>query len=232
MKFVNKWLPIYIKCWIQLVWYHRDVYPRDTFCWTKYQGFHLPNHIPVNVNPKLQDYLDELCEDILSKLKHLNYFNLYICEYENENNVIERYCLDFGDLNHLDYTTGEEDQENLVFDEFRSSLFSLMAFLERLPRVQPGKYTFDIVIETVEMSLGHLGNEQLTNTKENMIKLERDWNWIKTKAQAQDFHTELLSQQRVKMHSLVGCDLKSLVFHQFAERVVLEGLDDLASSIE
>lgn len=225
MKFIEKWLPIYIKAWIQLIWYHRDLYPRETFSWTNYQAFHLPNHIPINTNPELQEYLDELCEDIISKLKHLNYFNMYICEYDDDRKVIEKYCLDFGDLNHIDKTVGQEDQETVVFDEFRSSIYSLMAYLEKLPMLEPGKFTFEIVIETIEMSLGHISNTDLPRTEANISKLERDWNWVKYKNQKHDFDTELLSQQQVKMHSLVGCDIKSLVFHQFAERIVLSEND-------
>ncbi|CDO93227.1 unnamed protein product [Kluyveromyces dobzhanskii CBS 2104] len=231
MKFVEKWLPVYIKAWIQLIWYHRDIYPRETFSWTNYHVFNLPNHIPVTVNPELLKYVDELCDDLLDKLKQLHYLNFYVCEYDDENYVIERYCLDFGDINHLDKTEGSTDQENVVFDEFRSSIHSLIAYLEKLPLLEPGKYTFDIVIETVEMSLGHMSNENLPRTKENMGKLERDWNWIKYKDPSNDFSTANDTRQRVKMYSLVGCDLNSMVFHQFAERIVPQD-SNISASIE
>lgn len=231
MKFIEKWLLVYLKAWIQLIWYHRDIYPRETFSWTDYHAFNLPSHIPVNVNPELQKYLDELCDDILSKLKQLHYLNLYICECDDEDYVIERYCLDFGDINHLDKTEANTDQENLVFDEFRSSIYSLIAHLEKLPQLEPGKYTFDIVLETVEMSLGHMSNENLPRSKENVTNLERDWNWVKYKDPSNDFPSAGQSQERVKMYSLVGCDLNSLVFHQFAERLVPQD-NNISTSIE
>lgn len=232
MKFVQKWLPVYIKAWIQLIWYHRDIYPRETFQWTKYHAFNLPNHIPVNIHPELQQYLDDLCDDLLDKIKQVHYLNLYICEYDDETNIIERYCLDFGDVNHLDKMEGVINQEDIVFDEFRSSLYSLLAYLEKLPLLRPGKYTFDIVIETVEMSLGHVSNENMNRTKESITALERDWNWVKYRDSSKDFSggTET-QQQRVKMCSLNGCDLNSLVFHQFAERVI-ENNPDISASIE
>lgn len=82
------------------------------------------------------------------------------------------------------------------------------------------------------MSLGHVSNENMNRTKESITALERDWNWVKYRDSSKDFSggTET-QQQRVKMCSLNGCDLNSLVFHQFAERVI-ENNPDISASIE
>lgn len=123
--FIEKWLKIYLKCFVNVVLYYRNVYPSESFDWTTYQAFNLPRYIPINRHPGLQKYIEELVVDVLGKLPHVHRFNLLIVTQEDV--CVERYVLDFGEFIHD--TASIEVHETQVFDEFRSCLNSLISKL-------------------------------------------------------------------------------------------------------
>ncbi|CCD23428.1 Rev7p NDAI_0B03940 [Naumovozyma dairenensis CBS 421] len=245
-KWITKWLKIYLKSYINLILYYRNVYPSTTFDFTTYQTFNLPQFTPINRHPQLQSYIEELILDLLSKLNHIYHISLCIINKSNEI-CVEKYVLDFGEFKHITTTTnnarddGDDDEDNQilseseVFDEFRSSLNSLISHLEKLPKIKDNMVTFQIVINAVELQLGHhphysLNHESINNENE-LLQFDRDVNWVKCKEDENlpkyDYTTTRnnnnheLNQPRIKMSSLVGCDVGPMIIHQFSERLIL-----------
>ncbi|CUS23620.1 LAQU0S11e00408g1_1 [Lachancea quebecensis] len=227
-RVVEKWLQIYFKCIINVILYYRNVYPRESFDWTTYQAFNLPRHIPLNRHPQLQEYVETLITDVISKLEHIKNFNLRIVNQE-DGVCIERYVLDFSEFRHNEVeNTTEED----VFDEMRSSLNSLIAQLEKLPKVRPGSVTFEVVIDSEGLELGHKMNR--VHTLKERLEQERDTNWVKCSEDS--FTVEPNSRRsedpRIKMISLAGCDSGPLVIYQFIERLLAPSGESLSQVYE
>ncbi|KAM3160741.1 REV7-like protein [Lachancea thermotolerans] len=229
-KVVEKWLQIYFKCIINVVLYYRNVYPKESFDWTTYQAFNLPRHIPLNRHPQLQEYVETLVTDVISKLGYIKNFNLRIVNQE-DGVCIERYVLDFSEFRHEEVGNTTELE---VFDEMRSSLNSLIAQLEKLPKIRPGSVTFEIVIDSEGLDLGHRMNR--VHTLKERLEQEQDTNWVKCsegsftaeprpkRSQAQD--------PRIKMIALAGCDSGPLVIYQFMERLLAPTGESLSQVYE
>lgn len=210
---------IYLKCFINSILYHRNVYPAASFDVTTYQAFNLPQFTPINRHPDLQEYIEELILDVLSKLLHV--YALSLCVVTKEDNIcIEKYVLSFDEFQHIDDVGTLSESE--VFDEFRSSLNSLTAHLEKLDPIKDDTVVFEVVINTMDMQLGHLnpGEESLRN-KEEMLKFERETNW--TKCDEDEGLPENIGtiKPKIKMTSLVGCDVGPLIVHNYCEKLLV-----------
>lgn len=203
--------------------------------------------MPINRNEKVQAYIEELIIDLIGKLNHI--YRVGICIIDIKNGFcIEKYVLDFGDFKH--YTDSvEEDRvssmlaETDVFDEFRSSLNSLLSKLEKMDNIKNGAVTFEIVINTLEMNLGHgIVDTMIDKEADQTLQFERDTNWTKMKedenlpdpqpkdmSRLEDDHiivnqAETLSQFRkpkIRMSSLIGCDINPFIIHSYIEKLVL-----------
>lgn len=214
--FIEKWLKIYLKCFVNVVLYYRNVYPSESFDWTTYQAFNLPRYIPINRHPGLQKYIEELVVDVLGKLPHVHRFNLLIVTQEDV--CVERYVLDFGEFIHD--TASIEVHETQVFDEFRSCLNSLISKLEKLPSIGPNKVTFSATLDAVSIGLGH--SVHAVKTVQGRQMLEQSVNWTKCKADtfANTFETSQEYKPKIKVTSMVGCDIGPMVIYQFMERLL------------
>ncbi|EJS43346.1 rev7p [Saccharomyces arboricola H-6] len=229
-KWVEKWLKVYLKCYINLVLFYRNVYPPQSFDFTTYQSFNLPQYAPINRHPALIDYIEELILDILSKLTHTYRFCIGIINKHNDL-CIEKYVLDFGEFQHVD----EDDQiitETEVFDEFRSSLNSLILHLEKLPKINDDSITFEIAINVVELELGHkLDRTRKVDNLEEKLEIERDSNWIKCQEDANLPGGNAFQSPKIKLSSLVGCDVGPLIIHQFSEKLICSGNDEILDGV-
>lgn len=218
-EYIEKWLRIYFKCFINAVLYYRNVYPRESFDWTSYQAFNLPRHIPINRHPSLQEYIETLIVDVLGKLSNTKSFNLRIVT-EEDAICIEKYTLDFSEFRHED---PQNMTETAVFDDLRSSLNDLLAKLQKLPAIKPGSVTFEVIIDTLGLSLGH--NMNRPKNASEKVEQEQDVNWVKCLPIGFDptqYPTDeaMTTMPRIKMTSLVGCDVGPMVVHQFMERLI------------
>ncbi|CCK70428.1 Rev7p KNAG_0E01660 [Huiozyma naganishii CBS 8797] len=223
-QWVAKWLRIYLKSYISLILYHRNVYPAVSFELTTYQSFNLPQFIPVSRHEGLISYIEELVTDLLSKLIHTYRVSVCILDSQDESRVLERYVLDFSEFKHTENQGVVTETE--VFDEFRTSLNSLITRLEKLPSVRNGAVSFEIAIGTVQLELGHaIETGWDLRSQEQLDAFERDVNWVKCDEDEGlgELPAQLQSQQptpRIKMMALVGCDAGPLVIHSFIEMVM------------
>ena len=246
-KWIKKWLQVYLKCYINLILYYRNVYPKATFDLTTFQGFNLPQYMPINRNEKVQAYIEELITDLISKLNHV--YRVGICIIDITNGFcIEKYVLDFGEFKH--YTDSvEEDRisamlaETDVFDEFRSSLNSLLSKLEKMDNIKDGAVTFEIVINTLEMNLGHgIVDTMIDKEADQTLQFERDTNWTKMKEDenlpdpqpkdtsgleddhivvSQPENLSLYRKPKIRMSPLIGCDINPFIIHSYIEKLIL-----------
>lgn len=229
-KWIEKWIKVYLKCYINLILFHRNVYPATTFDITTFQGFNLPQFLPINRHPDLQGYIEELIEDLISKLSHV--YRLSICILDTSYDVcIEKFVLDFGEFQHKEgkpSTLGEIE----VFDEFRSSLNSLIARLERMRKIKDDSVTFEITINTVHMELGHNGGKDwVIDKREELNEFDRDTNWTRTTNDEKVplsnnlnnplEYSGVFEKPKIRMSPLVGCDLAPLIIHAYLETLIL-----------
>ncbi|SCU88281.1 LADA_0E09252g1_1 [Lachancea dasiensis] len=225
-KPIERWLSVYLKCFINVILYFRNVYPKEAFDWLSYQAFNLPRHMPMNRHPDLQNYIETLVKDILTKLESIRQFNLRIVQVQ-DGACIERYALDFSEFRHEE---ADEELEIQVFDELRSSLNSLIARLEKLPVVKPASVTFEVAIDAVGLSLGRQMS-RVHNLKERLTQ-EQDFNWVKCSEDTFSSPRSPQGQQqlpRVKMIALAGCEAGPLVIYQFME--ILLSTPDTTSQV-
>ncbi|EDO16927.1 hypothetical protein Kpol_1020p36 [Vanderwaltozyma polyspora DSM 70294] len=221
-KWVNKWIRVYLKCYINLILYHRNVYPEVSFDITTYQGFNLPQSIPINRHVGLQNYIEELIEDLLSKILKIYRFSICITSFE-DNICVEKYVLDFGEFKHIENIGTLQESE--VFDEFRSSLNSLISILEKMPPISDDTVTFEATINVIDMQLGENSQDISTITNEEQkLEYERDTNW--TKSEEDDNNGIHLSKSdslylpKTKMTSIVGCDVGPLIIYAYCEQLL------------
>lgn len=212
-------MKIYLKCFINSILYHRNVYPAASFDITTYQAFNLPQFTPMNRHPEVQDYIEELVLDVLSKLVHI--YGLSVCVVTKEDDIcIERYVLSFDEFRHVDDVGTLTESE--VFDEFRSSFNSLTAHLEKLDPIRDDTVVFEVIINTMELELGHLpqGRERL-KSKEDKLEFERETNW--TKCDEDEGLPENIGviKPKIKMSSLVGCDVGPLIIRNHCEKLLV-----------
>lgn len=195
------------------------MYPSASFDITTYQAFDLPQFTPVNRHPGLQEYIEELILDLLSKLIHI--YGLSLCIMTKEDNLcVERYVMSFDEFKHVDDVGTLSESE--VFEEFRSSLNSLTAHLEKLDPVRDDTVTFEVVINTMEMTLGHKPREiERLKSQEDKVAFERATNW--TKCEEDEGLPENLgaNKHRIKMTSLAGCDVGPLIIRNHCEKLLV-----------
>lgn len=210
---------IYLKCFINSILYHRNVYPAASFDITTYQAFNLPQFTPINRHPDLQEYIEELILDVLSKLVHV--YGLCLCVVTKEDNIcIERYVLSFDEFRHVEDVGILTESE--VFDEFRSSFNSLTAHLEKLDPIRDDTVVFEVIINTMEMQLGHLPQErERLKNKKDLIDFERETNWTKCDEDEGLPENTGVYKPKIKMSSLVGCDVGPLIVHNHCERLLV-----------
>ncbi|QLQ78920.1 hypothetical protein HG537_0B02680 [Torulaspora globosa] len=216
---IEKWLKIYLKCFINSILYHRNVYPIDSFDITTYQAFNLPQFTPMNRHPEVQEYIEELVLDILSKLVHI--YGISVCLVTKDDNIcIERYVLSFDEFRHVDDVNTITESE--VFDEFRSSFNSLTAHLEKLDRIRDDTVEFEVIINTMEMELGH-GNRDIERlrSQKDKFEFERDINWTKCDEDEGLPENIGIFKPKIKMSSLVGCDVGPLIIRNHCEKLLV-----------
>lgn len=220
-KLIHKWIQVYLKCYINLILYHRNLYPAASFDFTTYQAFNLPQFIPINRHSGLQSYIEELIDDILSKILHI--YKVSVCIVtKDEGTCIERYVLDFGEFRHVDEIGSLSESE--VYDEFRSSLNSLISKLEKLTPINDDLVTFEIAINTTELRLGQLAESMRDTSNEREAKeFNRDTNWVKCKEEDYIPYSGVQNGpicSKIKMISLVGCDIGPLVIYNYLEQLI------------
>ncbi|CAR27366.1 hypothetical protein ZYGR_0I06400 [Zygosaccharomyces rouxii] len=232
---IEKWIKIYLKCFINLILYQRNVYPAASFDLTTYQAFNLPQYIPVNRHPQLQQYIEELILDLLGKLLHI--YGVSLCIIAKDTGIcIERYVLRFDEFEHVDDVGILSETE--VFDEFRSSLNSLTAHLEKQPPIRDDTVTFEIIINTLEMQLGHKPREmESIRTQDDQLTFDRDVNWTKCEEDEglpDPEKSKGIYRPKIKMTSLVGCDVGPLVIRHHSERLIVtdDTLDKIYTSTQ
>ncbi|AAS53099.1 AER420Cp [Eremothecium gossypii ATCC 10895] len=217
---IEQWLLLYLKCFINAVLYYRNVYPPESFSWNKYQAFNLPRHMPITRHQGLQDYIEELCLDITSKLVHLRSFSLHIVGAGvagAAGQLWERYILDFAEWNH----GGGEVHESEAFDSLRACLNDLLCKLEQLPAVAPGRVAIEPIVETFQLELGRAVGRVKTDSEK--LALDRNVNWVRC-AEAQ--WTQRRSGQgpmahRVQMTPVAGFHAGPLAINQHFERTIV-----------
>lgn len=232
---VEKWIRVYLKCFINLILYQRNVYPAASFDITTYEAFSLPQFTPVNRHPQLQEYIEELILDLLDKLVHI--YGISLCVVTKENGIcVERYVLRFDEFQHVDNVGVLSEDE--VFDEFRSSLNSLTAHLEKQPPIKDNTVTFEVIINTLEMQLGHRPREmEPLRTLEDKLAFDRDTNWTKCEEDEglpDPDQSKGIYRPKIKMTSLVGCDVGPLVIRHHSESLVVtdNSLDKIYCSLQ
>lgn len=232
---VEKWIRVYLKCFINLILYQRNVYPAASFDITTYEAFSLPQFTPVNRHPQLQEYIEELILDLLDKLVHI--YGISLCVVTKENGIcVERYVLRFDEFQHVDNVGVLSEDE--VFDEFRSSLNSLTAHLEKQPPIKDNAVTFEVIINTLEMQLGHRPREmEPLRTLEDKLAFDRDTNWTKCEEDEglpDPDQSKGIYRPKIKMTSLVGCDVGPLVIRHHSESLVVtdNSLDKIYCSLQ
>ncbi|AMD22841.1 HHR072Wp [Eremothecium sinecaudum] len=227
---IERWLRIYLKCFINAILYYRNVYPKESFAWTTYQAFNLPRHMPINRYPELQDYIDELILDVLSKLQHVRCFNLNIIRNKETEvdqpssiQVWERYVLDFSDWVHgANEETTANEIEGQVFDELRAALNDLLRRIETLPSVRPGSVTFEACIDAIDLTLGR--TMTAVNTKEEKVSLDRSVNWVICHNDEFTRNQNLrfaIDPPEVQFMPLIGCEVGPIIIGQYFERILL-----------
>lgn len=262
-KWVHKWIKIYLKCYINLILYYRNVYPKESFNVTTYQGFNLPQFMPITRHPDLQDYIEELINDLISKLSHVYKLSIVVLD-QTYDICLEKFVLDFSEFKHI--THGEKDEgvngndekqqnddrdhkdnldeygdedinlnieESEVFDEFRSSLNSLINKLESLPQIKDDTVTFNIMISVVNMELGHAKDVGWNiDSNEKLRAFERDINWAKCRDEDDDNFVNIKNQlPQIKMISLIGCDIGPLIIHNYMELLQLNKMEKIPLKI-
>lgn len=223
---ILKWMRVYLKCYLNLILYHRNVYPRSSFTFTTYHGFNLPQYMPITRHPGLNSYIEEFILDIMGKIEHI--YRLNICVVSKETGwCVERYVLDFGEFQHGVEPEGISATDELdVFDEFRASLNSLIVYLEKQLKIRDDTVIFDLVIDTVEMDLGHnfVSDPSKTYTEEEVTDFERDNSWVRFH-QDQNLPDPVEAsgyyKPKLKLTSLVGCEWGSIRIQQFNERLLM-----------
>lgn len=233
-KWVFKWIRIYLKCYINLILCYRNVYPRESFDLTTYQGFNLPQFIPITRHPGLQDYIENLILDLLTKITHIYKISILILDQQYDI-CLEKYTLDFSDFKHLQSTDNSNNNETEVFDTFRSSLNSLINKLETLPKIKDDTVKFNVIINTVELELGHAKDVgwRLDN-KEDLNKFEYDTNWTICKDEDnENFFIDVNKiQPTIKMISLIGCNIGPIIIHNYIEITQLDKMDNFPLQIK
>lgn len=227
-KWVHKWVQVYLKCYINLILYYRNVYPSESFDLTTFQGFNLPQFIPMTRHPGLQQYIEDWIQDILTKLTHIYKLSILILD-QSYDIVLEKYVLDFSEFKHLEDTNLNETE---VFDEFRSSLNSLINKVGTLPHVKDNTVTFNFMINSVYMELGH-GKDvgwNLTN-QDQLQKFENDTNWTRVHDEDKQNFVNVKEKPVIKMISLIGCDIGSLIIHNYMELLQLNKIEQIPLKI-
>ncbi|AGO14213.1 AaceriAER420Cp [[Ashbya] aceris (nom. inval.)] len=217
---IEQWLLLYLKCFINAILYYRNVYPPESFSWSKYQAFNLPRHMPITRHQGLQEYIEELCLDVTSKLAHLRSFSLHIVSTGvsgTAGQLWERYILDFADWVH----GSSEVLEAEAFDSLRACLNDLLCKLEQLPAVAAGCVAVEPVVETFQLELGRAMRRVKTDS--DKLALDRDVNWVRC-AEAQ--WTQRRSGQgsaahRVQMTPVAGFHAGPLAINQHFERAIV-----------
>ena len=115
-KWVYKWIRVYLKCYVNLILYYRNVYPRESFDFTTYQGFNLPQFTPVTRHPGLQDYIENLILDLLTKITHIYKISILILDQQYDI-CLEKYTLDFTEFKHLKSRSKFNDDNNKSEEE-------------------------------------------------------------------------------------------------------------------
>lgn len=230
-KWAHKWAQVYLKCYINLILYYRNVYPQGSFDLTTFQGFNLPQFIPITRHPGLQNYIEEWIQDVLGKLTHIYKLSILILDQQYDI-VLERYVLDFSEFKHLEASDDDDNDVNIgeteVFDEFRSSLNSLINKMGILLPIKDNTVTFNFMINTVNMELGH-GKDvgwNLSN-KEQLQKFESDTNWTRVHDEDEEKFVNIKEKPVIKMVSLIGCDIGSLIIHNYMELLELNKIDQI-----
>ncbi|SSD60648.1 uncharacterized protein SCODWIG_02409 [Saccharomycodes ludwigii] len=174
---MRDYLVIYLKCWINIILYYRNVYPLTSFTLTTFNVFNLPQQIPINRNPKLINYIETLIADVVDdKLINLSLSSITVAIIEIENNnetikgkthitndnvIVEKYILDFQEFQYdnikLSSSPNDDDAcgKEMIFQEFRSSLNNFTNFIKNLPYgFKDGQVKFKVFIECLDQMLG------------------------------------------------------------------------------
>lgn len=215
-----KWLKVYLKCYINLIFYHRNVYPAASFDLASYQGFNLPQFMPVNRHPVVKSYIEEFIDNFVARIQKMYRMNVCIVTTREER-YIERYVLDFRNLLSRP-DNSPKVYETQVYDGFRTSLNNLIRNLETLPRIHDGAVTFEFVGNALGLELGHSSDNLKTLDNPSQRKFyEQDMNWVKSDSETPFSNSaeQIHMSSAVKMVPLVGVSVGSINLTSFTERL-------------
>ncbi|CAL9733872.1 DNA polymerase zeta processivity subunit [Monosporozyma servazzii] len=179
-------------------------------------------------HPGLEKYIEDWIQDILTKLTHIYKVSILILD-QTYDIVLERYILDFSEFKHLEDMNLNETE---VFDEFRSSLNSLINKVSTLSPIKDNTVTFNFMINSVYMELGH-GKDvgwNLSN-QEQLQKFENDTNWTRVHDEDKQNFINVKEKPVIKMVSLIGCDIGSLIIHNYMELLQLNKIEQIPLKI-
>lgn len=183
--------------------------------------FNLPQWCPITRHPGLQQYIEELINDLLTKLLNVYSFNILIQDKEY-GLILEKYVIDLSELKQIQDNSNNHTvyNETEIFNDLRSSINDLVRHLERLNHIKDNTVSFDIVINTVKLSLGHSTHVGwVLNNEKDLTQFERDINWTKY-TEDENLPTQQypsVGDPYIKMFALVGCDAGPLVIHNYME---------------
>ncbi|CCH63198.1 hypothetical protein TBLA_0J02040 [Henningerozyma blattae CBS 6284] len=222
--FVKKWVTVYLKCGINLILYYRNVYPAASFDLTTFQGFNLPQFMPMNRHPAVLEYIDEFIEDVLFKLQRTHKITLCIIT-PKDYRCIETYTFDFRNFNHLGVEDPQKLREADVYDRFRASLNNLIQRLEKLTPIKDDSVSFELVATLIGVELGHTF-DKINHFNNNFQKLfyERDMNWVKCQPEDPYFNESMDSEKvssRIRTHAIIGANIGPISIDILFERLLV-----------
>lgn len=199
--------------------------------------FNLPQWCPITRHPLLQRYTEELINDLLSKILNVYSFNILILDKEH-GLILEKYVIDLSELKQINNRTNDIDKdkntviestknsntsiynETEIFNDLRSSINDLVKHLEKLNKIKDDMVSFDFVINTVNLTLGHSTHVGWNiNNQTELTQFERDINWTKY-VEDENLPTErypTVGSPYIKLFALVGCNTGPLIIHNYME---------------
>lgn len=145
------YLRLFIKSWMQVILYERNIYPKTSF--EQRNSFNLL--IPWTRHPSLDDWLNDLINSIINDLDQITTICLIV--HQNDS-VKERYILDLAEmfkLNNSNFNSRKIKESNKVeiFNEFRNCLFSLIEKIRNLKDFNNLK--FNLICESINNEMNN-----------------------------------------------------------------------------
>lgn len=138
----------YIKTWMNIIFYERELYPRESFSVRSYSSFGIA--VPVNRHPNVIQYQDGLVESVLESLikaqekasENSSSSDIMINRIKSisivifkNGNASERFVIDLSELKLFGYGNLDNEIQGVewvrVYEEFKSSIYDLLSELRK-----------------------------------------------------------------------------------------------------